>query len=458
MVRTRTTTNTQLRRPSRLAEYSDGSYLDQILSVKREERSRRKIEERRALKDHTQKRKRGRPRKMTATPIGQSNQSLTSDQNQLIPAPNPSLILAKANQNQKSQSVEINASLLRGVDSWTNQLGEKLNDLGIGFSKTRTPKILQTTLLPSLTTENSGIIWETKMIGARDQEGQIKLPQEFNLSILRPIPSRNQSPILNLEPRIQEIESDEELSNQPPESDLQSDYNFQAQMTSPNQNYPQLNIDAESGELPINPEDEQLLSNQASPNQRNQREQLNRQKRAGQRNQDQPQISNTFGAEILSGTPADNFYNLNQPSTYSAMNISQFNRFNNVVSRHKPFKAKFQRNPIIAPGLYTFLFADTIHAYKRQQDINSGYQYILAVVDALSKQSFVRPLYDNTALECARAFEDICLYLDLPGSPFLVTDQGPEFSPQFDRVAKQLGFQRIRLQGRHKASIAERFM
>lgn len=458
MVRTRTTTNTQLRRPSRLAEYSDGSYLDQILSEKREERSKRKIEERRTSKDQTQKRKRGRPRKVTATQNLTPDQNLTSDQNQQIQTINPSLILAKANQNQNSQSVEINASLLRGVDSWTSQLGEKLNDLGIGFSTTRTPKILQTTLLPSLTTENSGIIWETKMIGARDQEGQIKLPQEFNLSILRPISTRNQNPILNLEPRIQEIETDEELSNQPPESDLLSDYNFQAQMMSPNLNSPRPNIDAESGEMPINPEDEQLSSNQANPNQRNQREQLNRQKRAGQMNQERPQTSNTFGAEPIPGTPADNFYNLNQPSTYSAMNISQFNRFNNNISRHKPFKAKFQRNPIIAPGLYTFLFADTIHAYKGHSEINSGYKYILAVVDALSKQSFVRPLVDNTARECASAFEDICLYLDLPGSPFLVTDQGPEFTPQFDRVAKQLGFQRIRLQGRHKASIAERFM
>ena len=89
---------------------------------------------------------------------------------------------------------------------------------------------------------------------------------------------------------------------------------------------------------------------------------------------------------------------------------------------------------------------------------NNGKKYILVVVDALSRQSFVRPLYDVNARECARAFEDICLFLDLPGSPFLVTDQGSEFSPQFDRVVKQLGFQRIRLSGRHKASIAERFM
>jgi hypothetical protein len=173
--------------------------------------------------------------------------------------------------------------------------------------------------------------------------------------------------------------------------------------------------------------------------------------------------SRTSGARPIPGMPADLFYNTKHPSTFSAMDLAKFKRYNNNISRHKQFKAKFKRNNVIAPGLYTFLFADTIHAYRdtkknQPSKINGGYQYILVVVDALSRQSFVRPLFTTTAKECAAAFEDICLYLDLPGSPFLVTDQGPEFSTQFDRAIKNWGFQRIRLETRHKAMMAERFM
>lgn len=370
-----------------------------------------------------------------------------------------------SSEKKKSGEIELKGAVIKGVDSWTEKLGEKLNNLGIGYSTTTNPKIMQATLLPAMITESSGIVFNTQMIGARDKSGQIRIPKEFQLPMMIPESNQRPQPMLKESPRIVEIdESNEPLQNEnlARVNELQKDVEFTAEMINPNlsQNATQ-NQNSNSQPQDINYESREASperSQRSSPPMENQNQNnlLNRQTRSNPQNP-QP-TSTTFGAKYIPGSPADNYYNLNQPSAYSAMDYSKFRRYNNVVSRHKPYRSRFRRNHIIAPGLYTFLFADTIHAYKYNSEDNSNYRYILVVVDALSRQSFVRPLYTTRADECARQFLDICLYLDLPGSPFLVSDQGSEFSTEFDKAVKEWGFQRFKLAGRHKAAIAERFM
>ncbi|CAG5104171.1 Oidioi.mRNA.OKI2018_I69.chr1.g1127.t1.cds [Oikopleura dioica] len=131
-------------------------------------------------------------------------------------------------------------------------------------------------------------------------------------------------------------------------------------------------------------------------------------------------------------------------------------RRNEVLSRHKPLVKKFRRNPVIATGLYTCLYADTIEAYKNDATVNSGYPYILVVVDGLSRQSFVRPMKTKSSAECAQLLGDIFSTLDLPGHTMFMTDQGNEFKGEVALLLDDWNMTPVKLTG-VKAALAERF-
>ncbi len=157
--------------------------------------------------------------------------------------------------------------------------------------------------------------------------------------------------------------------------------------------------------------------------------------------------------------PATNlFYNLESPGAYSAMDVNQLRQKNEIVSRFRPFKSKFKTNSIIATNLYTCLYADTVEFYAKDKGANSGAKNILVVVDGLSHQAFVRPMYSKTAEETSRALEDIIKRLDLPGHTFLVTDRGNEFYGETARMLEKWGITPHKMTGPHKSSPAERYM
>jgi hypothetical protein len=161
------------------------------------------------------------------------------------------------------------------------------------------------------------------------------------------------------------------------------------------------------------------------------------------------------------GRPAPStnlFYNLDNPTAYSAMDVHQLRLKNEIVSRHRPVRSRFKTNGIIATNLYTCLYADTIEYYKNDHAANSGAKYIMVVVDGLSHQAFVRPMYTKTSAETSRALEDIIKRLDLPGHTFFLTDQGNEFYGDVSRLLEKWGITPHKMTGPHKSSPAERFM
>lgn len=462
MVRTRITTGRQIKPPKRFAEYLSGNSLDQMFNEQPQPESRKTLN-RVPTPQQGQKRGRGRPRKsqIMTNPPEPVEETLTLIPNKNLVSQNKKVPLMGLKSTKRNQGIELQGELLNDLNNWTRLLESTLTKMGTKSSPIMNQMTLQATLQPGIITELNNVIFKTQLIGVKNQNGEIVVPREFQLGFLKAA-SPNQS--LEQSPRIQEIS--EEMSGEMPEN-LSENLEFSLPMMNQASNqFSNLNlsstnsrtqnIDVENTEN-LQAADELPQYAQQSPS-----SPLNRQRREliTPKNNMTRTLSPISGDR---GMPADLFYNLKQPSGYSGLDLAKFKRYNNVISRHKPFKSKFKRNPVVAPGLYTFLFADTIHAYKDTRKnkpslLNGGYEYILVVVDALSRQSFVRPLFTSSARECAAAFEDICLYLDLPGSPFLVTDRGPEFSAEFDKIIRKWGFQRIRLQGRHKAMIAERFM
>ena len=127
------------------------------------------------------------------------------------------------------------------------------------------------------------------------------------------------------------------------------------------------------------------------------------------------------------------------------------------MSRHKPIRRNFGRNPVIATGLYTCLYADTIEAYKNDEGVNSGYKYILAVIDGLSRQSFVRPMKTKSSAESSKLLNDIFSTLDLPGVTMFMSDKGTELKGEVAAVLDDWNMLPVKLEKPHKAALVERF-
>lgn len=159
----------------------------------------------------------------------------------------------------------------------------------------------------------------------------------------------------------------------------------------------------------------------------------------------------------------DKYYNPKSIEVYSRLNRKKYARMNPSISRHKKIITKFDRNSIISPGLYTTLFADLCLAYNQPRFFmkNGGKKYILVVVCPLSKQLFTEAMTTKKGPEVTAKMEKILgRMVNLPGHILLVTDQGKEFIYQgFTKTMREeWGIQPTYLQGKHKASIAERYM
>ena len=98
--------------------------------------------------------------------------------------------------------------------------------------------------------------------------------------------------------------------------------------------------------------------------------------------------------------------------------------------------------------------------YPRYKGVNKGYQYILVVIDCLSKYAWTRGLTKKTAKRTAEALDSI--FSEMPRLPTMMSsDKGLEFSPtdpDIKRVVKdKYHLHMFTLQGSIKAGIVERF-
>ena len=124
----------------------------------------------------------------------------------------------------------------------------------------------------------------------------------------------------------------------------------------------------------------------------------------------------------------------NQPSV-TLQDVSRFLARQNTYTLHKPIRWRFPRNKVIATRMDSHWQADLCDM-RRLKAHNSHYQYILTVVDVLSKYGWAEPIKRKTPEEVTRAFRRI---LDESGRKpsSLMTDRGNEFKGCFQRFLKE---------------------
>ena len=147
------------------------------------------------------------------------------------------------------------------------------------------------------------------------------------------------------------------------------------------------------------------------------------------------------------------------PTAYSA-GLKQFMQSKTSLSRHKQIRRKFKRRKTLVFGPYTTLQADTIF-YRNYSRQNSGYKYILVVIDCFSRKNWVRPMKSTTAEETARCLDDIIGSMPYKPTQFS-SDQGNEFNSKhpaiFNTLILKYGLVMYTLKAPIKAGIAERFI
>lgn len=126
-----------------------------------------------------------------------------------------------------------------------------------------------------------------------------------------------------------------------------------------------------------------------------------------------------------------------------------------VNELHKPARKHFPRRRVIVKGLNDLFQADLIEMipYARQ---NSGFKYILAVIDCFSKYAWAVPLKKKTAKDVTVAIEKI-LKERTPKN--LQTDKGTEFyNKDFTLLMKKYNVNHYSVFSVMKACIVERFI
>jgi len=136
------------------------------------------------------------------------------------------------------------------------------------------------------------------------------------------------------------------------------------------------------------------------------------------------------------------YYNTTSPAAFSGINelykfakkhqksitrkqVKVWLEKQNVYTLHKPVKRRLPRNRVVATGMDTDWQADLCDM-KAVSKHNKGIQYLLTVIDVLSKFAWVVPTLDKTAAAVAKAFEKILS--STTRKPWrLYTDKGKEF-------------------------------
>lgn len=126
-----------------------------------------------------------------------------------------------------------------------------------------------------------------------------------------------------------------------------------------------------------------------------------------------------------------------------------------VKELHTPARKTFPRRRVIVRGYDDLWQADLVdmRAYSRA---NSGNQYILTVIDVLTKYAWAQPLKNKQAKTVVSAFNKIFKYKRKPKN--LQTDDGKEFfNAEFNQLMKKHNINHYSTYSVMKASIVERW-
>ena len=122
---------------------------------------------------------------------------------------------------------------------------------------------------------------------------------------------------------------------------------------------------------------------------------------------------------------------------------------------HKPVRHRFKRNRVIVGAMDEEWEADLV-IMDSISKVNKGYNYILTVIDVLSKFAWVEPIKTKSGENLVKAFEKICKRGRQPEK--LHTDKGTEFTNRlFQRFLKDKNILFFTTHNDTKASIVERF-
>ena len=151
----------------------------------------------------------------------------------------------------------------------------------------------------------------------------------------------------------------------------------------------------------------------------------------------------------------DNLYSdLTQPGAYTNK-ILKYLRRNKTHSLFKRKGRKFPRRKIITRYPGNIVQSDLIDMQKFSGS-NSGYNYILVVIDCFSKKLWTRPLKTKRGQETAEALRSILESMKYPVQT-MIFDEGLEYVNKYvSNLLNEFNIHSYHIKSRLKASTAER--
>ena len=126
-------------------------------------------------------------------------------------------------------------------------------------------------------------------------------------------------------------------------------------------------------------------------------------------------------------------------------------------SLHKPARHNFKRNKTLVSGIDVQWQADLADMQGLSRS-NSGYKYLLTVIDVFSKYAWVVPIKNKSGKEMADAFKKLFSMSQLRKPERLQTDKGKEFlNKEVKGYLKQMEVELFQTYSDKKAAVVERF-
>lgn len=127
-----------------------------------------------------------------------------------------------------------------------------------------------------------------------------------------------------------------------------------------------------------------------------------------------------------------------------------------VKEIHKQARKNFPRRHVVMKDIDDLWQADLIDMQSVSK-VNSGYKYILVIIDTFSKYGWAYPLKQKSGSHVAQVFQDLFKNGRFPKN--LQTDLGTEFyNKQLGKIFKFFNINHYSTYSVKKASIAERFI
>ena len=148
------------------------------------------------------------------------------------------------------------------------------------------------------------------------------------------------------------------------------------------------------------------------------------------------------------------YKDLVQPGSYSSK-LLKYLRKNVTHSLHKTVRHKFPRRRIVTHYMGQIVQTDLIDMQKYSGS-NSGFNYILVLIDCFSKKLFVEPLKTKRGDETANALRKIFQRITFPIQT-LIFDEGLEYKNKFvNFLLAEFNVHSYHIKSKLKASTAER--